>query len=99
MKQVHSLCVLLREQNPCCHSGTVNLIGDRIRVRTSEPEPDPHTYSGAGTVNRIRDRIRIHISEPEPDPHSYSGAGTVHEKLTLSATIVTYKCGLRSPGL
>ena len=47
--------VLLSEQNPCYHSGTVDLIQDQIRVFISEPEPDPepnlHSYSGAGTVH------------------------------------------------
>ena len=77
------------------------LFRDRIRVLISEPEPepDPHLYLGAGTgpesLVRSRNRIRVLISDPEP--HSYSGAGTVHEKLTLSATILTllraYACG------
>ena len=41
MKQGRYLCVLLREQNPCYHSGIVNLIRERIRVLISEPEPEP----------------------------------------------------------
>ena len=51
----------------------------------------PHLYLGAGTgpesLVRSRNRIRVLISDQEP--HSYSGAGTVHEKLTLSATILS----------
>ena len=52
MKQGRCLYVLFREQNPCYHSGTVNLCRERICVLISEPEPEPEpgplSYFGAG---------------------------------------------------